>query len=108
MGEGPPRVGFPTQLVLRALLEAPEADVFGRDIAAAAGLVDGTILPILVRLEGWGWLDSRWEAADPGRQGRPARRSYRLTGIGARNARQVLAVRARSEVIRSLPATGTA
>jgi DNA-binding PadR family transcriptional regulator len=47
--------------------------------------------PILARLEGRGWLDSRWEEIDPTVEGRPARRYYRLTADGAEAAHQALA-----------------
>jgi DNA-binding PadR family transcriptional regulator len=47
--------------------------------------------PILARLEGVGWLQSRWEDIDPRTEGRPARRYYRLTAEGARAAQAALA-----------------
>jgi PadR family transcriptional regulator PadR len=51
----------------------------------------GTIHPILARLEGIGWLESRWEEIDPRVEGRPARRCYRLTPDGIQPARGALA-----------------
>lgn len=86
-----PRMTLPTQLVLRAMLEEPTAERYGLQICVAAGLSSGTIHPILARLEGVGWLESRWEDADPRQQGRPRRRYYRLTPDGIEHARVALA-----------------
>jgi DNA-binding PadR family transcriptional regulator len=47
--------------------------------------------PILARLEGVGWLQSRWEDIDPRTEGRPPRRYYRLTAEGAQAAQGALA-----------------
>lgn len=80
-----------TQLVLRALLADPEEELYGSEIAEAAGLMSGTVHPILARLEGAGWVESRWEDVDPQVAGRPARRYYRLTGEGVRHATAELA-----------------
>jgi PadR family transcriptional regulator len=82
-----PRMTIPTQLVLRALLAEPTQEMYGLQICAAAGLPSGTIHPILARLEGLGWLQSRWEDASPREEGRPRRRYYRLTEDGAEQAR---------------------
>ncbi len=82
---------IPTQLVLNVLLEDLDAERYGVEIGAAAGLPSGTVHPILARLEGVGWLASRWEDVDPREAGRPARRYYRLTTDGAAVARAALA-----------------
>jgi DNA-binding PadR family transcriptional regulator len=83
-----PRMTIPTQLVLQALLDEPERELYGFEIGEHAGLRSGTVHPILARLEGVGWLQSRWEGIDPQIEGRPARRYYRLTadGVSAANA----------------------
>src|SRR4029453_7639657 len=86
-----PRMTIPTQLVLRALLSDPSRELYGVEIGAAAGLPSGTIHPILARLEGVGWLTSRWEEIDPRVEGRPARRYYQLTPAGMELARAALA-----------------
>src|SRR4029453_18453863 len=86
-----PRMTIPTQLVLRALLADPAQEQYGVEIGAAAGLPSGTIHPILARLEGVGWLTSRWEEIDPRAEGRPARRYYQLTPDGLELARAALA-----------------
>jgi DNA-binding PadR family transcriptional regulator len=80
----------PTQLVLRALLVDPTAELYGLEIGDAAGLASGTVHPILARLEGVGWVSSRWEDIDPSAAGRPARRYYRLTASGAADAQAAL------------------
>jgi PadR family transcriptional regulator PadR len=85
------RMTIPTQLVLQALLTEPTAELYGVEIGTAAGLPSGTIHPILARLEGLGWLSSRWEDINPRVAGRPARRYYRLTAEGARSAEAALA-----------------
>jgi hypothetical protein len=36
------------------------------------------------------WLERRWEEIDPVTEGRPRRRLYRLTGVGAPAARRAL------------------
>jgi DNA-binding PadR family transcriptional regulator len=82
---------IPTQRVLRALLEDVSAERYGMEIADLAELATGTIHPILARLEGVGWLESRWEDIDPRVEGRAARRYYRLTPSGAEQARDALA-----------------
>ena len=82
---------IPTQLVLHALLADPTQELYGVEIGTAAGLPSGTVHPILARLEGVGWLTSRWEDIDPRAEGRPARRYYQLTPDGLELARAALA-----------------
>jgi len=86
-----PRMTLPTQLVLRVLLEVPGEERYGYEVGEAAGLASGTVHPILARLEGAGWVESRWEDVDSSAVGRPARRYYRLTADGADAARDALA-----------------
>ncbi|MBV8539572.1 MAG: helix-turn-helix transcriptional regulator [Pseudonocardiales bacterium] len=69
---------LPTRLVLQAMLDDPTQEMYGLQIGREAGLPSGTIHPILIRLEGYGWLESRWEDIEPGKEGRPRRRYYRL------------------------------
>jgi len=82
---------LPTQMVLRALIDKPDREMYGLEIGQAAGLASGTVHPILARLEQFGWLESRWENLDPHREGRPRRRYYRLTPGGAQRAQAALA-----------------
>lgn len=86
-----PRMTLPTQLVLRAMLAEPTEEMYGLQIGQVAELPSGTIHPILARLEACGWLESRWEDADPVKEGRPRRRYYRLSAEGAEHARTALA-----------------
>jgi PadR family transcriptional regulator len=82
---------IPTQLVLRVLVQDVETERYGYEIGEAAGLPSGTVHPILARLEGAGWLESRWEDVDATVAGRPPRRYYRLTADGVEAARDGLA-----------------
>jgi DNA-binding PadR family transcriptional regulator len=86
-----PRMTIPTQLVLHVLLADPEEERYGYEIGESAGLASGTVHPILARLEGAGWVESRWEDVDVRAAGRPARRYYRLTADGAQAAPDALA-----------------
>jgi PadR family transcriptional regulator, regulatory protein PadR len=95
-----PRMTLSTQLVLQAFLEDPTQELYGLEIGAAAGLPSGTVHPILARLEGLGWLESRWEEIDPRLEGRPSRRYYQLTASGAQNAREALARAYRPSALR--------
>ena len=90
MTDRAPRMTIATQRVLQALLDAPDEDLYGLVIGEAAGLASGTVHPILARLEAIHWVESRWEDVDPSQQGRPVRRYYRLTGVGAPAAREAL------------------
>lgn len=100
---GVPRMTIPTQLVLRALLADAGAELYGAEIAGAAGLASGTVHPILARFEGIGWVESRWEEVDPREEGRPARRYYRLTPTGVSLAREALARAYRPRTGRLVP-----
>jgi PadR family transcriptional regulator PadR len=80
-----------TLAVLSAFLSDPDAEWYGLELAKRARLGPGTIYPTLDRLLKAGWLERRWEDIDPTIEGRPRRRLYRLTGIGAPAARQALA-----------------
>jgi PadR family transcriptional regulator PadR len=86
-----PRMTIPTQRVLEALLVDPQRELYGLEIGEAAALRSGTVHPILARLEGVGWLTSRWEDIDASEEGRPARRYYVLTAAGVQAARAALA-----------------
>lgn len=77
--------------VLKALLENPRQERSGADISRATGLGSGTLYPALSRLEGAGWLSSKWENIEPKKAGRPRKRFYRLTGEGQTRASRALA-----------------
>ncbi len=86
----PPRMTTQTLAVLSTMLGDEDADWYGLDLSKRSGLKPGTIYPILDRLLKAGWLDRRWEDIDPVAEGRPRRRLYRLTAIGAPSARRAL------------------
>jgi len=86
-----PRMTVATQRVLRVLLEQPDREWYGAQIATATRHATGTIHPILARLERAGWLESRLENIDPSAAGRPRRRYYRLSPDGAGRAQSALA-----------------
>jgi DNA-binding PadR family transcriptional regulator len=89
-----------TQLVLRLLLTDPSKEWYSLAVGQESGLANGTVHPILARLESAGWLESRWEQVDPREEKRPRRRYYRLTGEGVVEARRALA---RAQASKSSP-----
>jgi DNA-binding PadR family transcriptional regulator len=96
----------PRVLALRALLNEPERERYGLDLAMEAGLEPGTIYPILVAFENAGWLRSREEDdVDPHLEGRPRRRYYRLTPDGLSAAHEFLA-KAHNRRTRRVDASG--
>lgn len=83
------RLTYPTAAVLIAI-EAGHR--YGFDVMDATGLPDGTVYPILRRLEDNGALVAKWEAEDEARADRrPQRRYYRLTPEGATAVAEALA-----------------
>lgn len=84
----PFRLTYPTAMVLAAISRGFR---YGFDVMDATGLPDGTVYPILRRLEGRGQLDARWE--DHGlatQEGRPPRRYYELTDDGRESLQAAL------------------
>jgi PadR family transcriptional regulator, regulatory protein PadR len=58
---------------------------YGFDIVDHTGLPSGTVYPALSRLERDGFVRSSWEDESRAhREGRPARRYYRITAPGTR------------------------
>ena len=82
-----PRLTAQTLKVLGTLMTHDPDGLSGAEIGRAAKLQSGTLYPILLRLEQAGWLESRWETGTPQELGRPRRRFYRFTGVGARKAK---------------------
>ena len=82
-----PRMSSATLKVLAAFLSSPRDELAGVDVGNAAKVGPGTLYPILQRLEKAGWLASRWETDDPQLLKRPRRRFYRITELGAQQAR---------------------
>jgi len=87
MSEAGPRLTTQTLKVLGVLMSRKQGEFSGADIARTTQLASGTLYPILLRLEQAGWAASRWEDGDPRELGRPRRRFYKVTGIGASKAR---------------------
>jgi PadR family transcriptional regulator PadR len=80
---------YPTAAVLMAIRHGHR---YGFDVMDATGLPDGTVYPILRRLERRGVLSAAWEdEAKAHREQRPARRYYRLTARGQATAEEALA-----------------
>jgi DNA-binding PadR family transcriptional regulator len=79
-----------TLKVLSAMLSDLETEWYGLELSKRSGLKPGTIYPILDRLLKADWLERRWEDIDPSVEGRPRRRLYRLSGVGAPAARHAL------------------
>jgi PadR family transcriptional regulator PadR len=84
------RVTGPLLKVLGSLLEDPGGEAYGLELSRATGLKSGTLYPVLDRLEGDGWVSSRWEESDPHELGRQRRRFYRLTSYGVHEAHRVM------------------
>jgi PadR family transcriptional regulator PadR len=87
MGSSEPRLTTQTLKVLGVVMSPRHEEMSGAEIGRSTNLVSGTLYPILFRLEEAGWLASRWEVGDPSELGRPRRRLYRITGVGARKAK---------------------
>lgn len=85
------RITVPIAKVLAALLTDPAAARYGLDLMNDTGISSSTLYPVLQRLTDAGWLSSDWETIDAAAMGRPARRYYRLTADGVREARHALA-----------------
>lgn len=65
---------------------------YGFDIIDTTGLPSGTVYPALSRLERDGFVRSAWEDETRAhREGRPARRYYRITAPGSRALSDALA-----------------
>ncbi len=79
------RLSQQTRTLLEALLESPKDWHYGYDLSRATGLKSGTLYPILMRLANRQWLETRWEAVEPGK---PPRHLYRLTANGLAAARE--------------------
>jgi PadR family transcriptional regulator, regulatory protein PadR len=81
-----PRLTTQTLKALAALM-SDRNELSGAEIAQTTKLASGTLYPILLRLEQAKWVESRWETEDPRELGRPRRRFYRITGLGAKKTR---------------------
>lgn len=82
-----PQLTTQTLKVLGTLLNNRPDALSGADIGRTTRLQSGTLYPILLRLEQAGWVESYWESETPQELGRPRRRFYQLTAVGARTAK---------------------
>lgn len=82
-----PRITAHALRVMGAIMNASSGEMSGVDISKQSGMMSGTMYPLLLRLEDAGLLRSRWETDDPHVLGRPRRRYYSVTGLGATRAR---------------------
>jgi PadR family transcriptional regulator PadR len=87
---GEPRITAAVLGIFAVLTEDSGQPRYGLEIAREANLRHTTIYDTLARLEAAGWLRSQWEEIDPRADGRPRRRLYSLTGLGAAVARNAL------------------
>jgi DNA-binding PadR family transcriptional regulator len=87
MGSQEPRITAQTLKVLRVFMSQLDDEISGAEIYSATGVASGTLYPLLIRLESVGWVESRWEDEKPQKLGRPRRRLYRVTDVGAKKAR---------------------
>lgn len=85
-----PRLTEQTLRVVGALAMCSKDEVSGAEIARETKLPSGTLYPILLRLEKTKWLESRWEEESPTKLGRPRRRLYKVTALGAKNTRAAI------------------
>lgn len=86
-------------VAIALLQDPPEAKRWGYEIASKAGVLSGTLYPILRRWLAAGWLVDGWEdAAVAHADGRPPRRYYQLTDEGMREIGG-LAERARADPV---------
>lgn len=81
------------QAVLDVFLSRPGEEQYGLEIATEAGILGGTLYPLLARLEHIGWLESRWEDLDEPVERHRRRRYYQLTEDGEIAARAALSRR---------------
>jgi len=95
------RISRQTLALLGAFLERPAEWQHGYALSQSIGISSGTLYPILMRLEGLGWLETRWEAQP---EGRPARHLYRLTSEARAWAREELAHARARKLWKSSPA----
>jgi len=90
MGRSEPRLTAQTLKALAVLTARAGNEMSGADIARVTKIASGSLYPILLRLEQAQWAESRWEAEDPRDLGRPRRRLYRITGLGARKVKSAI------------------
>lgn len=86
-----PMMTVQTRFVLLVLLQQPEREVSGEEIADLLTLSPELVSEILARLGDAEWVTERTEPAEESSRGGEPRRVHRLTAVGVGAARQVLA-----------------
>lgn len=72
-----------TITIASALMLAPGRQ-WGRSLSASTGIPSGSLHPVLARMRAAGWLSDGWEDLALARaEGRPPRRYYEVTPVGA-------------------------
>ncbi|WP_413755138.1 PadR family transcriptional regulator [Streptomyces sp. MMBL 11-3] len=77
--------------LIQVFLEDPDNQYYGMQLMRTAHVSSGSLYPALMRLEKVGWIVGELEDIDPSKEGRPARRFYRMTAGGVRAAHVALA-----------------
>ena len=72
------------------MMQNPTSDFYGLEIMKGAGVLAGSLYPLLARWEQRGWVSSDWENIDEKREGRRRRRYYHLTPDGLSYAKRVI------------------
>jgi len=70
--------------VMAALYHDTSGEHYGLSLSKATGIGNGTLYPILDKLEDMRLVQGTWEEIDPRVAGRRPRRFYSLTGEGIR------------------------
>jgi PadR family transcriptional regulator len=84
------RLSDPAAAILSLFVSAPTREFYGIEIIQETSIASGTLYPILVRLEGSGMIEGRWEDIDESSAGRPRRRYYCLSPGAMEPARDAL------------------
>jgi PadR family transcriptional regulator PadR len=85
-----PRLSKQGLVTLQMFASRPTHALAGSDIMKETGILSGTLYPILSRLERAQWLSSEWEQVETIEVGRPRKRLYQLTSLGARKTKEAL------------------
>lgn len=79
-----------TKQVLKIFLDNSDMQLYGLQISNTLSRPYGSVLPLLIKLEKAGWLETDLENIDPSIEGRPKRKYYMITTKGKANARAAI------------------